>query len=271
MSGPILHGAKEGASPVAGDLGAPVAPGARRVKLTISYDGTAYSGWQRQSNAPSVQACLEKALWGLTGEPIALTGASRTDAGVHALGQVAHFDTRAAIPEEKFCFAMNTRLPADIRVVDSSKAPPDFHARYGATGKTYRYQIHNSPHASALYRNQRAHIIPPLDIALMREACLDILGEHDFRAFAASGGVAKNTVRDITRADLSQDGPLIELTVAGRSFLYNMVRILAGSLIYIGMGKLPPDALGKALRTGNRLDLGITAPAAGLTLMEVRY
>ena len=243
----------------------------RRIMLTVSYDGTAYAGWQRQLNAPSVQAALEKALLSLTGEAAAITGASRTDAGVHALGQAAHFDTRSSIPAEKFSFALNTRLPDDIRVVASSLASPGFHARYSARGKTYRYQIHNSSHASALYRRQRAHVIPPLNARRMREAVLDVLGEHDFRAFAASGSEAKSTVRDISEADLRQDGELIELMISGRSFLYNMVRILAGSLIYIGMDKLPADALRRALLSGNRLDLGITAPAHGLTLMEVRY
>lgn len=243
----------------------------KRIKLTVSYDGTAYAGWQRQINAPSIQAALEKALKSLTDEAINVTGASRTDAGVHALGQVAHFDTTSRIPPEKYAFAINTRLPDDIRVVHSCQVPPDFHARYGARGKTYRYQIHNSPHASALYRHQRAHILPLLDVALMQQAARDVLGEHDFRAFAASGSEAKTTIRDIWRADIIRQGELIELTVQGRSFLYNMVRILAGSLIYIGMGKLPPQALARALETGNRLDLGITAPAHGLTLMEVMY
>ncbi len=243
----------------------------RRIRLTVSYDGTAYAGWQRQLNANSVQAMLEGALYTLTGGYTPVTGASRTDAGVHALGQVAHFDTVSRIPTEKFCYAMNTRLPDDIRVTQSILVAPDFHARYGARGKTYRYQIHNSPHASAIYRNQRAHVAAALDVPRMQVAAEDVLGEHDFRAFAASGSEAKSTVRDIRRVEITQVGDLIELYVDGRSFLYNMVRILAGTLIYIGMGKLPDDALARALRTGNRLDLGITAPAHGLTLMEVRY
>ena len=243
----------------------------RRIRLTVAYDGTVYAGWQRQRNAPSVQGMLEKALHSLTGETAAVTGASRTDAGVHALGQTAHFDTVSSIPSEKFSFALNTRLPDDIRVVDSGKVSLDFHARYGARGKTYRYQIHNSSHASALYRHQRAHVVPPLDVPLMQLAARDVLGQHDFRAFAASGSEAKTTIRDIAEATVTRQGELIELTVSGRSFLYNMVRILAGSLIYIGMGKISPDSLRRALETGNRLDLGITAPAHGLTLMEVRY
>ena len=243
----------------------------RRVKLTISYDGTAYAGWQRQLNAASVQQKIEEALQSLTGENIVVTGASRTDAGVHALSQVAHFDSASGIPPEKVCYALNTRLPKDIRVTASEEVDASFHARYGALEKTYLYQIHNGPHASAIYRNQRAHVIPPLDINRMRAAARDILGEHDFKAFAASGSEAKSTVREIRMVSIEKHGELMEITVRGRSFLYNMVRILAGTLIYIGMGKLPEDALKVALHSGNRLDLGITAPAHGLTLISVSY
>lgn len=243
----------------------------RRIKLTITYDGTAYAGWQRQLNGISVQQVIEDALLQLTGQCVPITGASRTDAGVHALGQVAHFDIVSGIPSDKFCYALNTRLPKDVRIIASREVPELFHARYGARGKKYLYQIHNSPHASALYRNQRAFVKPNLDVERMRLAAQDVLGEHDFRAFAASGSEAKTTVRDIRMITVAQCDELIELTVMGRSFLYNMVRILAGSLIYIGMGKLPQDALRRALETGNRLDLGITAPAHGLTLVTVYY
>lgn len=243
----------------------------RRVALRVSYDGTAYAGWQRQENADSVQAQLERALLALTGEETCVTGASRTDAGVHALGQTAHFDTRSRIPPEKFCFALNTRLPDDIRVTASCAVSADFHARFSARGKWYRYQIHNDAHGTALYRNLRAHVNRPLDAERMDAAAKAVLGVHDFAAFAASGSEAKTTVRDIWQADVRREGELVELNVRGRSFLYNMVRILAGTLIYIGMGKLPPECLKKALETGDRLDLGITAPACGLTLMQVFY
>lgn len=243
----------------------------RRVLITLSYDGGAYAGWQRQLNAMSVQQAVESALGALTSEATPVTGASRTDAGVHALGQVAHFDTRSRIPADRFPLALNTRLPADIRAVGASFVSPDFHARYSARGKTYRYQIHNHPYASALYRSQRAHVVPPLDDRLMHSAAQSVLGVHDFRAFAASGSEAKTTIRDISHCDVTRTDELIEITVTGRSFLYNMVRILAGTLIYIGMGKLPPETLSTALQTGSRLDLGITAPAHGLTLMRVYY
>lgn len=243
----------------------------RRMRITVTYDGTAYSGWQRQANAPSIQQALEEAHAKLTGETIAFNGASRTDAGVHALGQVVHYDTRAKIPPDKLPMAFNTKLPRDIRVVDAAFMPFDFSARFSARGKLYRYLIHNSRYASALYRNQRAHVIPPLDADLMQQAAQTVLGSHDFAAFAASGSEAKSTIREIRLCDVQRHGELIEIYVSGRSFLYNMVRILAGALIYIGMQKLPPDALETALRTGNRLDLGITAPAHGLTLMQVYY
>lgn len=243
----------------------------RRIKLTISYDGTRYAGWQRQENAPSVQQKLEEALFSLTGERAAIIGASRTDAGVHALGQAAHFDTDSRVPPEKFSFALNTKLPEDIRVMDSREASHAFHARYGAIGKTYRYQIENAPHATATERLYRAHVAKPLDVALMRRAAMDALGEHDFAAFAAAGSKAKTTVRDIREIALEKQDERIDLTVSGRSFLYNMVRILAGTLIYVGMGKLPPDAIARALETKNRLDLGVTAPAKGLTLVRVDY
>lgn len=243
----------------------------RRIALTVSYDGTDYAGWQRQQNATGVQQVLEVALSKLTGEALQVTGASRTDAGVHALGQAVHFDTRSRIPGDKFAYAVNTHLPPDIRVTGSRQVEPAFHARYDARGKTYRYQIHNSPHASAIYRNQRAHVVPYLDVETMHEAAQAVLGTHDFRAFAASGSEAKTTVRDIMQIGVTRDFELVELTVSGRSFLYNMVRILAGTLIYIGVGKLQPEALSCALESGDRLDLGITAPAHGLTLMEVVY
>lgn len=243
----------------------------RRVALRVSYDGTNYSGWQRQENADSVQARIEKALHALTGQEIGVTGASRTDAGVHALGQTVHFDNPSHIPADRFCYALNTCLPDDIRVTASCAAAGDFHARFNARGKTYRYLIDNSRHGTAMYRHFMAHIPQPLDAALMDAAAKDLLGEHDFAAFAAAGSVAKTTVREIWRADVQRNGDAIELTVAGKSFLYNMVRIIAGTLIYIGMGKLPPESLKKALETKDRLDLGITAPARGLTLMEVYY
>ena len=243
----------------------------RRIHLIVEYDGTNYAGWQRQSNAMTVQEKLEIAIKRLTGETVNVSGASRTDAGVHALGQSAHFDTESRIPADKFSFALNTMLPPDIRVTRSEEVAGDFHSRFSGRGKRYRYLIHAAPHASALGRLTCAHVIYPLDVERMRAEAADLVGTHDFAAFAASGSVVKDTVRTIWRADVSRNGLEIELIVEGSGFLYNMVRIIAGTLIGVGSGKLEPGAFKRAIASGNRLDLGITAPAQGLTLMEVFY
>jgi len=245
--------------------------GTRRILLTISYDGTAYAGWQRQLNAVAVQQKLEEALFTLTGEPIRVTGASRTDAGVHALGQRAHFDTASRIPAERFPYALNTHLPFDIRALDGREVDGCFHARFDAKSKRYVYRIHNAPHASALCRHLTAHVPVPLNGAAMRRALPAILGTHDFAAFQASGGTAKTTVRTLTQASLQAEGDELILTVAGNAFLYNMVRVIAGTLIEVGKGKLNEDCFLRALTTCDRLSLGPTAPACGLTLSRVFY
>ena len=243
----------------------------RRIHLIVEYDGTAYAGWQRQANAMTVQEKLERAILKLTGEELCVSGASRTDAGVHALGQSAHFDTESRIPADKFSFALNTMLPPDIRVTRSEEVPPEFHARFSTKGKRYRYLFHAAPHAGALTRNTHAHVIYPLDVERMQAEAQDLVGTHDFAAFAASGSVVKDTVRTIYRAEVTSEGSEIRLIVEGSGFLYNMVRIIAGTLIGVGSGKLEPGAFRRAVASGDRLDLGITAPAHGLTLMEVFY
>ena len=243
----------------------------RRVKLLLEYDGTAYAGWQRQANALSVQEAVERALAALTGEAVTLTGASRTDAGVHALGQVAHFDTRSEIPDDKFSYALNTVLPPDIRARASSGVAPDFHARFHAAGKIYRYLIHSSPHAAAIDRHACAHMIYPLDEVAMAREAQAVIGTHDFRAFAASGSEAKSTVRTVHRIEVHRRGERYAVWVEGDGFLYNMVRILAGTLIGVGSGKLGSGAIERSIATGDRLALGITAPAHGLTLVGVCY
>ncbi len=243
----------------------------RRILLTVSYDGTAYSGWQYQENAPSVQDELEKALEKALGRFTRVTGASRTDAGVHALGQRAHFDTDATIPPEKYPFVLNRFLPPDIRVTAGRQVPATFHARYQADGKWYTYRIHNAPHASAIYRNLTAHVPVPLDESMMHRAAQQLLGTHDFAAFAAAGGSAKTTVRTIDQVSVERQGDMVVLKIHGNAFLYNMVRIIAGTLCYIGQGKLDEGCIPRALATGNRLELGITAPASGLELTRVEY
>ena len=239
--------------------------------MVVEYDGTNYAGWQRQSNALAVQQVVEEALSRLTRTQVTVTGASRTDAGVHALGQTVHFDTLSRIPADKFAFALNTLLPPDVRIRRSETAPEGFHARFSAKGKRYRYLIYESPHAGALNRNTHAHVIYRLDDARMRKETAAIVGTHDFAAFAASGSVVKDTVRTIHDVRLERRGEEIELIVEGNGFLYNMVRIIAGTLISVGAGKLEPGAFARAIATGDRLELGVTAPAHGLTLMEVFY
>ena len=249
-----------------------------RVLLTVEYDGTAYAGWQRQSNAVAVQQVLEEALALACGHPVSAVGSSRTDAGVHALSQMVHFDTSCSIPPDKFPFVLNNILPPDIRVHRGIEVPCDFHARFLSCGKTYTYRILNSRHGSALKRNTHWHIPVPLDTVPMRLSLPDLLGRHDFSAFQASGGTAKTTWRVMDKAELIMGGPdesssseTITLRVSGNAFLYNMVRIIAGTLVEIGLGKRSPDAFRRAFESLNRLDLGMTAPPHGLELTEVRY
>ncbi|NLG23913.1 MAG: tRNA pseudouridine synthase A, partial [Clostridiales bacterium] len=190
---------------------------------------------------------------------------------VHALYQVVHFDTDSPVPDDKFSYALNTMLPADIRVRASMAAAPDFHARFAAMGKIYRYAIHNAPHAPAIGRDHLAHAMYPLNEAAMDREAATALGRRDFAPFAASGSAAKDTVRNLMRARVLRRGERVTLWVYGDGFLYNMVRILAGTLIGVGGGKLPEGTIAAALLSGRRVDLGVTAPPGGLTLMRVFY
>ena len=243
----------------------------KRVLLTIEYDGSAYCGWQRQLNGPSVQQKVEEALFKVTGERVGITGASRTDAGVHALGQRAHFDMESAIPADKVPFALNTRLPRDIRVTAGREVDEHFHARFDAAGKEYSYLIYNRRHPSALLRDLSAHVSVPLDVDAMERACRYLPGTHDFAAFQAAGGTAKTTIRRIDSVSVGRQGDEIRLVIYGTAFLYNMVRIIAGTLIYVGQGRLPEDVFARAIETGDRLQLGPTAPPQGLCLNRVDY
>ena len=243
----------------------------KRILLTVEYDGTNYAGWQRQINGLAVQQVLEETLQKATKERIVVTGASRTDAGVHALGQAVHFDTDSRIPPEKYPFVLNTMLPRDIRVHTGREVPEGFHARFMTCGKRYTYRIVNSRHASAIRRNTHVHVPLPLDLAPMQEAARQLLGTHDYAAFQAAGGTAKTTIRTITRVELEQRGDEIILTVEGDAFLYNMVRIIAGTLIEIGLGRRTVNAFSEAYETLDRLSLGVTAPPHGLELTKVYY
>ncbi|OPX42978.1 tRNA pseudouridine synthase A [Ruminiclostridium hungatei] len=244
----------------------------RNIKLTIEYEGTNYHGWQVQKNAVTVQECIEKALSRLLGEKTGVVGCSRTDVGVHAYGQVAHFFTASAIPGEKFSYALNNLLPADIVIQKSEEEPENFHARYSSKGKRYRYLICNTAHQSALMRNRACHVRPELDFEQMRKAAEHFEGEHDFAAFQATGGQVRSTVREIySMAVKRREDSLIELEVTGSGFLYNMVRIIAGTLIYVGMGKLAESDVPGIIRGLDRTKAGKTAPAQGLYLMEIYY
>ena len=245
----------------------------RRVLLTLEYDGTAYAGWQRQQNGLAVQQVLEEALTTACGHPVTVTGASRTDAGVHALGQTAHFDTPCSIPPDKYPFILNNLLPPDIRVQRGREVPPAFHARFLSAGKTYTYRILNTRHGSALRRNTVYHVPVPLSLPPMEAALPALLGTHDFAAFQAAGGTARTTVRTLDRAELifREESRELTLPLHGNAFLYNMVRIIAGTLVEIGLGKRGSDAFSRAFASLNRLDLGFTAPPQGLELTRVDY
>lgn len=243
----------------------------KRILLTVEYAGTAYAGWQRQMNGLAVQQVLEEALQKACGHPVTVTGSSRTDADVHALMQMVHFDTNCTIPPEKYPFVLNNLLPPDIRVMKAIEVPPDFHARFLASGKTYTYRILNNRHGSAIHHATCWHVPVPLDIPAMQKALSSLPGTHDFAAFQASGGTARTTVRTLDYADLSIEGSKITLKISGNAFLYNMVRIIAGTLVDIGLKRIDTDSFSRAFVTLNRLDLGMTAPACGLELTEVRY
>ncbi len=244
----------------------------RKIKLTIEYDGTNYHGWQVQKNAKTVQEVIQKAISKLLGEEAGVTGCSRTDVGVHAYGQVAHFLTDSQIPGDKFSYAINNLLPADIVIKQSEEVTDEFHARYSTKGKKYRYQIYNSPHPSAIMRNRSCHIRPELNITDMQKAAEYFIGEHDFAAFQATGGQVRSTVREIYSMEVSRkEDNMIYIEVSGNGFLYNMVRIIAGTLIYVGMGKLKESEIPGIIAGLDRTKAGKTAPAQGLYLMEIFY
>jgi tRNA pseudouridine38-40 synthase len=239
--------------------------------LTIEYDGTGYHGWQSQKNALAIQDVIEGALKKLTGENIRLIASGRTDAGVHALGQVANFHTSSAIPPEKFSYALNSLLPDDIVIKKSVEVTESFHSRYDARGKKYRYIILNSEFPSALMRNREWHIRERLNRMAMKKSLQYLLGKHDFSAFMTSGSSAENTVRTVTAAELYEEEQRILFEITADGFLYNMVRIIVGTLVKIGTGEIAPDKMQYIIESGDRERAGNTAPASGLYLVEVYY
>ncbi|MDL2218627.1 tRNA pseudouridine(38-40) synthase TruA [Christensenellaceae bacterium OttesenSCG-928-M15] len=243
----------------------------RRIRLIIEYDGTNYVGWQTQKNGLAIQAVIENELYKITGERISLHASGRTDSGVHALAQVAHFDTGVRMPAEKFSIALNTGLPRDIRVLYSGETDDAFHSRFSAKRKRYRYTLQLGPHSRVFTRNTALHVHGSLDISLMQAAAIQALGEHDFLAFMAAGSRVESTVRTIYHSEWAKEGCLLHYNVEGSGFLYNMVRILAGTMLDVGKRLIPSDSIERALLSRNRNDAGATAPAHGLTLMRVWY
>lgn len=243
----------------------------KRVCLRVAYDGTAYCGWQVQNNGRTIEGELNRALQELTGETIQVTGASRTDAGVHGLCNVAVFDTLSRIPGEKFSYALNQRLPEDIRVRESKEVPPDFHPRHCESRKTYEYHIFNAAFPNPVKRLYSHFTYVPLNVERMRRAAGYLVGEHDFASFCSAGSQAETTVRTIYALDVEKEGEEIVIRVTGSGFLYNMVRIIAGTLMEVGCGRMEPEEMEEILAAKDRAAAGPTAPACGLILTGLVY
>lgn len=243
----------------------------KRIKLTVAYDGTNYFGWQKQPNAVTVEEVLNRELSKLLNEPIEVIGASRTDSGVHAYGNVAVFDTETRIPPEKISYALNARLPKDIVIQDSCETAPEFHPRRTDCVKTYEYRILNTRFPLPTLRRYAHYVYKPLDVEKMREAAGFLIGEHDFASFCSAGSQVKDTTRTVYRLDLKRDGDMVSFQVEGNGFLYNMVRIIAGTLIEVGIGSYPPKRVEEMLLARDRVRCGPKAPACGLTLVKIKY
>ena len=243
----------------------------RRIKLTVAYDGTDYCGWQIQPNGITVESALNNALSRLTGEPVKVIGASRTDAGVHAQGNVAVFDTDSSIPPDRIAYAVNGLLPDDVVVVRSEEVPPDWHPRYQDVAKTYEYRILNRRMPDPVRRRDTWFVSFPLEVERMREAAEYLEGEHDFRSFCSIHAEVKSTVRTIYSINIERTGDLVTIRIRGNGFLYNMVRIIAGTLVDIGRGFRLPSDVKNMLEAKDREKAGATAPPHGLMLLGIEY
>ena len=243
----------------------------KNIKLTIEYEGTNYGGWQSQDSIVTIQETIENALKTLTKEEIKLNGSGRTDAKVHALGQVANFKTMSNIPGERYKYALRHLLPEDIVIVESEEVNMDFHARFSAKKKRYRYRVYNGERPKALYRNFSYHVPYPIDMDKMIRASKDLIGTHDFICFMASKSVVKSTIRTIYSIDISKENDIIEFVIEGNSFLRNMIRIIVGTLLTIGLGRLDENAIPDIINGKDREKAGRTAPAQGLFLEKVYY
>lgn len=239
--------------------------------MIVAYDGTNYCGWQVQPNGITIQGELNRCLSELLGEEIETIGASRTDAGVHAMGNVAVFDTETRMPGEKISYALNQRLPEDIRIQLSEEMPMDFHPRYCDSVKTYEYRILNRRFQIPTERLYSYFYHYKLDEKKMREATSYLIGRHDFASFCGAGAQVKSTVRTIRSVEVERFGDMVTIRISGEGFLYNMVRIIAGTLIEIGNGQYPPERMQEILDARDREWAGPTAPAKGLTLLGIQY
>jgi len=243
----------------------------RNIKLTIEYDGKCYNGWQKQPNKLNIQGEIERAIYNITKEEVDLIGSGRTDAGVHALGQVANFKTNSQISIEKLPLAINSQLKNSIVIKEAEEVNERFHSRYNAKHKTYRYIINNSKCGTAIYRNLEYSYPFKLDAEKMKQASKYFEGEHDFKAFKSSGTSSKNSVRTIYKAIVKQEGEKIIIELTGNGFLYNMVRIISGTLLDVGLGKIQPEEIPDMIESKDRQRAGKTLPAHGLYLVEVKY
>ena len=243
----------------------------RNIKLTIEYDGKDFNGWQKQPNKLNIQGEIERAIENVTGEKVELIASGRTDAGVHALGQVANFKTISNFPIEKFPIAINSQVKNSIRIQSAEEVDEKFHSRFNCKKKTYRYVIDNSKYGTAIYRNIVYHMPIKLDVEEMKKAIKYFEGEHDFKAFKSSGTSSKSSVRTIYSANIITEGTNIAIILTGNGFLYNMVRIIAGTLVDVGLGKIKARDIPEIIESKDRQRAGKTLPPQGLMLLSVEY
>lgn len=243
----------------------------RNIKLTIEYDGKDLNGWQKQNDKLNIQGEIEKAIQNVLNEKVDLIATGRTDAGVHSLGQVANFKTSSDMPITKMPIAINSQLRKSIRIINAEEVDRNFHSRYNCKKKTYRYIINNSEQGSAIYRNLEYHVPQKLNINKMKEAIKYFEGEHDFKAFKSSGGSGKTTIRTIYKAEIKQENNRIIIELTGNGFLYNMVRIIVGTLLDVGTGKIDANQIPEIIESKDRQMAGKTVPPQGLYLVSVEF
>ncbi len=243
----------------------------RNIKLIIEYDGKKFGGWQKQPNKLNIQGEIEKAIEEITGEAVELNASGRTDAGVHSLGQTANFKTNSEIDISKMAIAINSKLKQSIRIIKAEEVDEKFHARYSCKGKKYKYVINNSKYGSAIYRDLEYHMPIKLNVEAMQKGIKYFEGEHDFKGFKASGTSSKSSVRTIYSAKVIENGERIIIELEGNGFLYNMVRIISGTIVDVGLGKIKPEEIPEIIESKDRTRAGKTLPPQGLYLVEVYY